>query len=183
MKKLLKKTWFALLLCLVCVVASTLLNTRFKFGPLCDQARAGLYKTDANNIDLRFELNDYCSCLDTLIDLAASLGIDTAAATERNDALRQLLQSDAVEARELHGAYASVLSESDALSAALSEFTLGTHDSATLTRCLSSLETASSAIERFGYNAAIDAFLSKYDHFPTNSLAAAVGLRYPERFA
>ncbi len=183
MKKLFKKTWFALLLCVVGVVASTLLNTRVKFGPLCEQARAGLYETDANGVDLRFELSDYCSCLDTLIGLAASQGIDTAAATETSEALRQLLRNDGVEARELYNAYASVLAEEAALSGALSDYALGTHDSATLTRCLSSLETAKSAVGRFGYNADIDAFLSKYDRFPTNSLAAAVGLRYPERFA
>ena len=183
MKKLFKKTWFALLLCVVCVVASTLLNTRVKFGPLCDQARAGLYETDANGIDLRFELNDYCSCLDTLIDLAASQGIDTAAAVEKSDALRGLLGREGVGARELYSAYASLLAETRALSDALGAYALGTHDSATLQRCLGSLESARSAIERFGYNAEIDAFLSKYDRFPTSTLASAVGLRYPERFA
>ena len=183
MKKLFKKTWFALLLCVVGVVASTLLNTRVKFGPLCEQARAGLYETDANDIDLRFELNDYCDCMNALIDLAASQGIDTAAAVEKSDSLRTLLKNDSVEAPELYRSYAAVLSETRTLSDALGAFALGNHDSATLQRCLGSLESARSAIERFGYNAEIDAFLSKYDRFPTSTLASAVGLRYPERFA
>ena len=183
MKKLFKKTWFALLLCVVGVVASTLLNTRVKFGPLCEDVRASLYQTDANGTSLRFELEDYCSCQDTLIALASSQGVDTDSAVEARDALRALLNAEGVAAHTLYEGYAAVLAETQALTAALGEHPLGTHDSATLQRCLSSLESAQTAIEGFGYNAGLDEFLRKYDRLPTNALAAAVGIRYPERFS
>ena len=40
--KLFQKTWFALLLCVVLMIASTLLNTRVKFGNKCSELSASM---------------------------------------------------------------------------------------------------------------------------------------------
>lgn len=40
--KLFQKTWFALLLCIVLMIASTLLNTRIKFGDKCNELSASM---------------------------------------------------------------------------------------------------------------------------------------------
>ena len=183
MKKLVRKTWFALLLCLVGVAGSTLLNTRMKFGPLCEDARQALYARDAGGILLTDELSDYCVCMDSLIDLAGRQGIDTAPAVEASAALRALLEDRSTEAPALYAGYAAVLSETERLTASLESLSLGTNDAGNLQRCLTSLERPRQSIGRFGYNADVDAFLSLYDRFPTRQLAGAVGLRYPERFA
>ncbi len=183
MKKLFRKTWFALLLCLVGVVGSTLLNTRMKFGPMCEDARQALYVRGAGGILLTDELSDYCVCLDSLIELAERQGIDTASAVEANTALRAMLADRRPEAPALYAGYAAVLSETDRLTASLEALSLGTTDAGNLQRCLTSLERPRQSIGRFGYNADIDAFLSMYDRFPTRQLAGAVGLQYPERFA
>ena len=183
MKKLFRKTWFALLLCIVGVVGSTLLNTRVKFGPLCEEARQKLYADGADGFKVTDELSDYCVCMDTLIDLAARQNIDTAPAAEASEALRAVLQDKSTEAAALYAGYAAVLSETDRLQTELSAVSLGTRDAGELQRCLSSLDRSRENIGRFGYNAEIDAFMSAYDRFPTRQLADAVGLRYPEYFA
>lgn len=183
MKKLFKKTWFAVLLCVIAVVATTLLNTRSKFGPLCGAMREQLYGTDSKGVSLLEQLQVYCGSFDTLLSLASGQRLDTAAAEQANEALRAAAMKTDVPARELYGLYAMLVREEERLSAQLGEMALGTHDAATLQRCLGSLETAKSTIGSFQYNARLAEFLDDYDRFPTNALAAAVGLSYPESFS
>ena len=52
--KIFQKTWFAILLCLVLVAATTLLNTKVKFGGKCAQLSASMLtasdRVDANGM-------------------------------------------------------------------------------------------------------------------------------------
>ena len=52
--KIFQKTWFAILLCLVLVAATTLLNTKIKFGGKCAQLSASMLtasdRVDANGM-------------------------------------------------------------------------------------------------------------------------------------
>ena len=52
--KIFQKTWFAILLCVVLVAATTLLNTKVKFGRKCAQVSASMLtasdRVEANDI-------------------------------------------------------------------------------------------------------------------------------------
>ncbi len=56
--KLFQKTWFAVLLCVVLVIACTLLNTKLRFGRECRAVSASMLaaadRTEANGLWLDF---------------------------------------------------------------------------------------------------------------------------------
>ena len=180
--KLFKKTWFAVLLCVVAVVGTTLLNTRVKFGEKCAAVRASLYQADAKDVSIPTELKGVLSSMDGLIELAGERRLDTEQAAQSAEQLEALLDEGGADAGQLHAAYRQLLAESDSLIAQLGELSLNDHDSATLLRCITGINGTRSSIEDSGYNESVESFLDSYYHFPTKNLAALTGVLYPELF-
>lgn len=180
--KLFKQTWFAILLCVIAVVGTTLLNTRVKFGALSRDVRASLYEADKDGVNIITELGNLGSSVDALIALASERDLDTAAAEDAARYLELLLGAGDTEASQLHRYYRTLMDLIEPLEEQLGELSLDSHDSATLQRCITGIFGIRSAIEGSGYNASVQRFLDTYLRFPTKDLAALTKVPYPELF-
>ena len=180
--KLFKQTWFAVLLCVIAVVGTTLLDTRVDFGGKCADIRATLYQPDSSGVSIPEELAELLTTVDSLTALAEERGLDSENTQEEVRYLRLLLNSGEAEASQLHRYYREMMAALDELIGNFDGLSMNSHDSATLQRCVTAIDNTRAAIEDSGYNDSVAAFLKSYYRFPTISLASAVGVVYPELF-
>ena len=180
--KLFKQTWFAILLCVIAVVGTTLMNTRIKFGALSQDVRASLYAADKDGVNIITELGNLGSSVDALLTLGSERDLDTAAAEDAARTLELLLSAGDAEASQLHRYYRTLMDLIEPLEEQLGELNLNSHDAATLQRCITGITGIRSAIEGSGYNESVQRFLDTYLHFPTKNLAALTKIPYPELF-
>ena len=180
--KLFRKRSFALLLCVVCVVASTLLNTRVGLGGKSDAVIDRFYDTGLGQQCIGTQLSNLCKATTGLTAIAGHYNLDSAAANRASEQLESALQSSYGKAGTLYTDYKALLEAADELIARLDLANLSKRDAENLELYTATIADAQSAIESSDYNVRAQAFLRANSGFPTGGLAAFAGVRFPELF-
>ena len=182
LSKLLHKRWFAIALCVVCVVASTLLNTRVKLGGQCGDLVDSFYDTGSDELSIGSQLQSICNATTGLTAIAGHYSLDSSAANTANEYLRLAMQYSREEARFIHADYLDLLDAAEELIGRLEQAQLSKRDAENLTLYTEAIDTARSNIEASSYNVNVQAFRRANSRFPAEAFAAFAGVRMPELF-
>ena len=180
--KLFNKRWFAVLLCVVGVIASTLLNTRVKLGGECGELFDSFYENSGSEVSIGSQLQSIGNAVTGLAAIAGHYGLDSTAAHDATETMRLGLVYSPKDASYLHWCYRSLLDAADDLIGRLEQAQLSKRDSENLTLYAESIEQSRSGIEANSYNANVQAFLRRNSAFPTAGIAAFAGVTMPELF-
>ena len=180
--KLFRKRWFALLLCIVCVIASTLLNTRVGLGGKSDDLIESFYDSERGGRCIGTQLANLCKATTGLTAIAGHYNLDSSGATLASEQLEGALQSAYGKARTLYKDYKALLEAADELLARLDLANISKRDAESLELYTTTIEDARSAIDSSDYNSAVQDFLRVNSRFPTGGLAAFAGVHFPELF-
>ena len=180
--KLFRRRAFAVLLCIVGVVASTLLNTRVGLGGKSDDLTGRFYDTRLGEACIGTQLSNLCKATTGLTAIAGHYNLDSSSANRASEQLERALKDSDGHVRALYPSYAALLKDADELLARLEQANLSKRDAESLALYSSGIASAQSAIEASDYNARVRDFLSENSRFPTGGLAAFAGVRMPELF-
>ena len=180
--KLFRKRWFALLLCVVCVIASTLLNTRVGLGGKSDDLIESFYDSELGEQCIGTQLANLCKATTGLTAIAGHYNLDSTAATLASEQLDGALQSAYGKAQILFKDYKALLEAADELIGRLGLANISKRDAESLALYTTTIDDARSAIDSSGYNDAVRDFLRVNSRFPAGGLAAFAGVRMPELF-
>ncbi len=180
--KLFSRRSFAVALCIVGVVASTLLNTRVGLGGKSGDLIDRFYDARLGEACISTQLSNLCRAATGLTAIAGHYNLDSAEATRASEQLESALQSSDGHVRALYPGYTALLKAADELLARLEQANLSKRDAESLALYSSSIASAQSAIEASDYNARVRDFLIENNRFPTGGLAAFAGVRMPELF-
>lgn len=185
--KVFKNPVFAVLLCIVLVIASTLLSVHIRFGAKADSVKDGFFIGVENN---GYAQKSVCSHLQNISSYAAGLAtiaknydIDTEDLEEANDYLLLSLNYSLDYASYIYYNYTELMKTVNIMVDQLQRTELTERDASGVEQYVNSITGAQTAIENAGYNESVREFLRKYDRFPTNALAALSGVEMPEYFA
>ncbi len=180
--KLFHKRWFAIALCIFCVIASTLLNTRVKLGGQCEDLIESFYDTRSDEMSIGSQLQSICNAVTGLTAIAGHYSLDSSAANTANDYLQLGLKYSRGEAGTLHADYLKLLDAADELIGRLEQAQLSKRDAENLTLYTEGIDAARSNIEASSYNTEVQAFRRANIRFPAQLLAKAAGVEMPKLF-
>ena len=180
-----KRRWFALFLCILVVVASTLINTRVRFGALVNEVIDHFYYSTESSVSIYDHLKTISTESQKLVLLGTKYGVDSSVTEDVKDTV-SWLQENVEYSRGyenyIYDNYQDILSSLLKLDYELNLSSLTEDDLALKTECDRTIAKAKSAIESSDYNSVVRSFLKEYDHFPTNDLAHASGVAMPRLF-
>ncbi len=180
--KLFNKRWFAVLLCVVGVIASTLLNTRVKLGGQCGDLFDSFYENSGSELSIGSQLQSIGNAATGLAAIAGHYSLDSSAVHDATGDLRSAMQDERYDAGLIHSRYLAVLDAADELIGRLEQAQLSKRDSENLTLYAESIEQSRSGIEANSYNVNVQAFLRRNSSFPTAGIAAFAGVTMPKLF-
>ena len=180
--KLFNKRWFAVLLCAVGVIASTLLNTRVKLGGQCGDLFDSFYENSGSELSIGSQLQSIGNAATGLAAIAGHYSLDSSAVHDATGDLRSAMQDERYDAGLIHSRYLAVLDAVDELIGRLEQAQLSKRDSENLTLYAESIEQSRSGIEANSYNVNVQAFLRRNSSFPTAGIAAFAGVTMPKLF-
>ena len=186
MKKLLSSPFVALLIAVIVVIASVLINTKVRFGPICEQVNAGFDFGVGNESAIASELKTLCNAAEKLTILARQNDVAVEDAEELESSVEELrlhLSSERRPLRTMYADYESILRGCFALESALGRLSLTETDAESLSAAQHDAAAAKAAIDESSYNDIVRSFQKRYKHFPTVQLAELTGIRMPELFA
>ena len=111
--RLFRKRWFALLLCVVGVVASTLLNTRIGLGGKSDDVIDRFYDSSLGENCISTQLGNLYKATTGLTSIAGHYGLDSSAANRASEELESALASSYGKAGVLYADYRALLEAAD----------------------------------------------------------------------
>ncbi len=182
LKKLFGRRWFAVTLCVVCVIASTLLNTRVGLGGKSDDVIDRFYDTRLGDNCISTQLMNLCKATTGLTAIAGHYNLDSADANRSSEQLEAALKDSNGKVRALYGYYTSLLEDAEALIARLEPVSMSKRDAENYELYSTAISSAQSAVEASDYNTRVQDFLRVNSRFPAGGLAAFAGVRMPELF-
>ena len=180
--KLFRRRWFAVLLCVVGVVASTLLNTRVGLGGKSDDIIDRFYDSRLGEQCIGTQLSNLCKATTGLTAIAGHYNLDSSAANRASEQLEGALQSSYGKAGTLYADYKTVVEAADELIARLGLASISKRDTENLELYTTTIADAQSNIEANDYNERVTDFLRANSRFPAGLFAALAGVRMPELF-
>ena len=184
MKKLLSRTSVAVLIAVIVVISTVLLQTRFRFGRICDSVTAQFYHHDGNSSSISAELIKFSDAAELLAGLGQLNGLnESESVISEVSSLRDLLYRESNDIQSIHILYKDLLSKVFTLESLLSRLELSEADATVLSSAQHDAAQAKAAIDSSDYHITIRDFLKRYDRFPTPSLASLVGLNMPQAFS
>ena len=184
MKRILSRPSVAFLIAVLVVISTILLQTRFRFGKICESVNDQFYHGGRDGTSIASELGNLADAAEILAGLAHLYDLD-----ESEDvmnvisSLREQLRLESSDTDTIHDLYKSLLSDTFMLETLLSRQELSEIDAETLSSAQHNAALAKAAIDGSGYHDTVRAFLKRYDRFPTSSLASLVGVKMPQVFS
>ena len=167
--KIFKNRAVAVLLCVLIVIASTLLSTNVKLGREADGV------SDGFNI---------CGAADGLASVVASYDVDVVALRQYSADLKDMLSQRTGTYTAVYAKYRDLLDCIEALKLELASVQLSERDASGTEQYFSTVSSASEVIGSAGYNDSVQQFKRSYlDRFPGSILAKLAGVDAPELFA
>ena len=185
--KIFRNPIFAVVLCAILILCSTLLSVHIHFGAKCDQVKDMLFTGVESNGYARkgiaTHLENTAASASGLATIARNYDIDTEDVEMAVDAVQMGLRYSMDYASYLHHEYTELGKAVNALADQLQRVELSERDADGVQQYLDTIAGAKKAIDEAGYNDQVREFLRKYDRFPTKTLAALAGVSMPEYFA
>ena len=178
--KFFKNPVVAVLLSALIVIASTLGSVNIRFGAKCQDIADDFYAGDESMVK---PLNNISASVDGLVNIAGSYGLDCSAVSSAANRFASELRSRDGRVDALYQRYKDLMREEASLESALFRLELRDQDEESAQQYTEIIRDAVDELEDSDYNESVRAFLRKYDHFPTNALAALSGVAYPAYFA
>ena len=172
--KFFKKRSVALVICLILVIASTLLNTRVKLGAQCRELNESLYTVEG----IAGKLEALHVEADALAALAEANGIKADGLRQASADLQDLLSQRSVNAGQLYRCYDALRAQMSATAAQLSEKNVPGADT-----ILARAQDLQNAIASSDYNTEVRSFRQRNGSLLTRFLASLSGVSIPEEFA
>lgn len=182
LNRLFRKRWFAVLLCLVGVIVSTLVNTRVKLGGKSGEVIDRFYDSRLGESCISTQLGNLYKATTGLTSIAGHYNLDSSAANRASEQLETALTTSYGKAGALYAHYKALHAATDELIARLDLASLSKRDAENLELYSTTIADAQRAIEASDYNARVRDFLRVNDRFLTGGLAAFAGVRMPEPF-
>lgn len=177
--KFFKKRSVAVALCVILVLVTTLLNTRWKLGGKCRDLSESFY--DRGGIAASLETIRTES--DSLAAVAESNGIDAQALRTASGNLQGMLSQRSIGAAQLFPYYDALRTELRSIEQKLLSASLSDEDAAAVSKSIELIHSAQTAIGASEYNTQVRAFRSRNGGLFTRVLASLAGVRLPEEFA
>ena len=186
--KIFKNRAVAVLLCVLIVIASTLLSTNVKLGREADGVSDGFYKGVTYDGDkhpaISDQLNNICGAADGLASVVASYDVDVVALRQYSADLKDMLSQRTGTYTAVYAKYRDLLDCIEALKLELASVQLSERDASGTEQYFSTVSSASEVIGSAGYNDSVQQFKRSYlDRFPGSILAKLAGVDAPELFA
>ena len=178
--KIFKNRAVAVLLCVLIVIASTLLSTNVKLGREADGVSDGFYKgvtyDGYKHPAISDQLNNICGAADGLASVVAS--------RQYSADLKDMLSQRTGTYTAVYAKYRDLLDCIEALKLELASVQLSERDASGTEQYFSTVSSASEVIGSAGYNDSVQQFKRSYlDRFPGSILAKLAGVDAPELFA
>lgn len=177
--KFFKKRWVAWTLCVLAVLGSTLLNTRWKLGAKCEDLTESFYGPEG----IAAPLSQMASDAENLAGLAQNNGVDAKLLQEAAESLNVLLGQHSENARMIYANYDVLREELRSAEQKLLSASLSSGDAAEVSACLERIRSAGEQISASDYNAEVQAFQKRYNNGFTRLLASIAGVNLPAAFA
>lgn len=183
----LKKPFVAVLLCVVMVLASTLISVDVKLGKACDNVTYSFYDGVRYQGQLlpsiADEIRELCSVTEEMIPIAKNYGIPTDQVSELCEDIKRMINSRDTDIDEVYGVYAVFYPEVKELENQLMSSGLSQHHSEAMPGYSARIAAAKDAVDSARYNENVTEFLDRNDHFPVNLWAELVGAEFPDYFS
>ena len=177
--KFFKKRWVAWTLCVLAVLGSTLLNTRWKLGGKCADLIGSFYGPEG----IAAPLSQMASEAENLASLAQNNGVDAKLLQEAAESLDVLLGQHDENARVIYANYDVLREELRSAEQKLLSASLSSGDAAEVSACLERIRSAREQISASDYNAEVQTFQKRYNNGFTRLLASIAGVNLPVAFA
>lgn len=186
--KILKNRAVALLLCVLIVIASTLLSTNAKLGSKADDVSDGFYNgvtyDGYRHPAIANQLNNICGAADGLASVVASYDVDIAALKQCSVDIKDMLNQRTDAYTAVYAKYRELLDCIESLYLELASVQLSERDASGVEQYFSTVSSASEVIGDAGYNDSVYQFRRSYfERFPGVILAKLSGVEAPELFA
>ena len=149
---LFKRRWFALLLTLILILASTLLSVHMKLGREAQKPSVSFCASHLKNI---------AAYADGLVTIARNYELDTGDVEDSSEWLKLALNYSEGDIPYIHYTYQELLKAVTTLEDQLSRTQLSERDASGVRQYSDSITGARSAIEGSGYNESVREFLRK----------------------
>ena len=184
MKKPLSNPSIAALIAVIVVISTILLQTRFRFGKICDDVNEQFYHDSRDRSSIASELGNLADAAEVLSGLAHLYDLDEAQeAMNTIGSLREHLRLESNDISVIHELYKTLLSETFTLESLLARQELNGTDVEIFSSAQHAAAEAKAAIDASEYHNTVRTFLKRYDRFPTSGLASLVGLKMPQVFS
>lgn len=186
--KIFKNRAVAVLLCVLIVIASTLLSTNVKLGREADGVSDGFYKgvtyDGYKHPAISDQLNNICGAADGLASLVAKYGYDVVTLKQCSVELKSMLDQRSSAYTTVYAKFRELLDCIETLKLEYSGLGLSERDTSGVEQYFSTVSSASEVIGSAGYNDSVQQFKRSYlDRFPGSILAKLAGVDAPELFA
>ena len=185
--KLLKKPFFAVLLCILLVLCSTLISANIKLSNACTKVVDGFYDgmqyQGETQEGIAADLKELCAVTEDMIVIANNYGIKTADVNTQCQALKAALNARNQDIANVYSIYSQFYSLMKTLENDLHSTGLSQRHTTTMSEYSQQLSAIKTAIDSSGYNESVTVFLEKNDRFPENMVAELVNVQFPAHFA
>lgn len=184
--KLLKKPWFAIFLCVIVVLGSTVLSARGKLVKSCSDVTDGFYSgvgiTGEAEDSVSAALNRLCDIAYGMSSISENYGIKSADTVALADALKQSLSSRSGEVHSLYLQYLELNKAVQVLEDKLYTNGLSQRHTELMEDYSDDYDELAEDILDSGYNESVQSFMNKTDRFPARNIAAFFGISFPQYF-
>lgn len=182
----LKKRPIAILLALVIVVGSTLLSVGIKLGRECQKITDGFYSgvtyDGYEHPSIQSQLKNISGAALGVATLSSNYsGVDASAVKEAKGNLDSSLENGTVS--EIYDRYTALLSSTETLISNMKSQALTDRDKTGVTQYEDIITSASSVIDKSGYNDRVREFMrDTYGVFPASLFSEVTGVSAPQYF-
>ena len=176
---MLKKPWFAAILCVIVVLSSTVISVHRALDADCETTRHIFDAPDG----IAEQLDKVCSAGSGIVKLAEKYGLDEFTTSDASDLCTSIrFAVGEAEPPELYDLYRILLTRVDELRTSLRMEDLSTEDQKLLDAYEADYVAAQQAIGNSGYNQSVNLYLRKLGGF-SRFFARLCGVHLPEQFA
>lgn len=176
---MLKKPWFAAILCVIVVLSSTVISVHHRLDADCETTRHIFDAPDG----IAEQLDKVCTAGSGIVKLAEKYGLDEFSTFEGAELCTSVrFAVSEAEPSELYDLYRILLTRVDELRTSLRMKDLSTEDQKLLDAYEADYVAAQQAIGNSGYNQSVNLFLKNLGGF-SRFFARLCGVHLPEQFA
>ena len=185
--KLLKRPYFAVLLCILVVLGSTALSAGLKLSGKCGGVIDGFYDGVRYNKEdhaaIAHQISELCDVAEDMAVIADNYGINTDSVDQLSSRMRATLNSRSRDISEVSAQYKEFSAALKALESTLHSSGLSERHTTLMQEYSVDMIDAVQAISGSCYNESVRDFLQRNDRFPAAAIAGLFNIQFPAYFS